>query len=79
MYVNCTARRESDAKAKKRRLGVLRQLREYNDPQLWGSVSSLVLEDGELDLEGVIEDTEDVETLEWCLTSCVGKDLRQLL
>ena len=78
MYVNCTARVEDDTSARNRRLGVLRQLREYNDPQLWGSVSSLVLEDGELDLDGVIEDTEDVETLEWCLTSCVGKDLLKL-
>ena len=79
MYVNCTAKGESFEDARNRRLGVLRQLREYNDPQLWERVSSLVLEDGELDLDGVIEDTECVETLEWCLTSCVGKDLRQLL
>ena len=83
MYVNCTAQGEDHTAARSRRLSVLKQLRECNDPQLWGEVSSLVLDNGLftnglLDLEDVILSTVDVNTLEWCLTSCVGKDLRQL-
>ena len=77
MYVNCTAQGEDDTAARSRRLRVLRELRGYNDPQLWGSVSSLILDDGELDLAGAVT-SGDAEIMNWCLTWCVGKDLRYL-
>ena len=78
MYVNCIAKEEDNYDAMSRRLRVLLQLREYNDPQLWGSVSPLILDHGKLVLNFVIT-SADVAMLEWCLTSCVGKDLRGLL
>ena len=77
MYVNCTAQGEDGAAARSRRIRVLRELREYDDPQLWGEVSSLVLKKGELDLMGVIRSTVDVETVEWILSS--ANDIRRLL
>ena len=78
MYVNCTAQGEDDAAACRRRLRVLRELREINDPQLWGAVSSLVLtNNGWLDLTGVIRNTVDVQAVEWILTS--ANDIRRLL
>ena len=74
MYVNCTV---NDHDAAGRTLRVLQELRVYDDPQLWGNISHLVLENGRLNLRGVMK-TTDVETLEWFLDSCVANDVRKL-
>ena len=63
MSVNCTVKGENKDDAMRRRLRALRLLREYNDPQLWGNVSSLVLDDGKLDLRGIVKKAH-VDTLE---------------
>ena len=78
MYVICTAEGDIWREVSSRNLRVLGQLWEFNDPQLWRFVSSLVLKNGELELTGVIGSSADVIALEWCLTSCVRKDLRVL-
>ena len=79
MCVYCTAQGEDDGDAAARRLRVLRQLRAYNDPQLWRHVSHLVLgEGGKLDLDTVIKTTEAVETLFWFLMSSAANDVRVL-
>ena len=80
MCVNCTAQEEDVAAANSRILRVLRELRAYSDPQLWEHVSHLVLGvNGLLDLSGVIEATDDVDTLVTFLVSSAGKDVRELL
>ena len=78
MYVNCTAKGKSATDAAERRLRVLRQLKEYNNPQLWGTVSPLILDDGKLDLTGVITGS-NIGSLEWVLTTCAVDDVRKLL
>jgi hypothetical protein len=64
MYVNCTVKGERGKDAAERRLRVLKQLKEYNDPQLWGNVSPLILDDGKLDLTGVITGSSRPQTEE---------------
>jgi len=81
MYVNFTAQGEDYAAANSRTLRVLQELRAYNDPLLWGEVSSLVLDNrhlskGMLDLDGVIRSSFDLEAVEWILTST--NDVRTL-
>ena len=81
MCVNYTAQGEDNAAATSRRLRVPRELRENDDPQLWGEVSSLVLDNrhlskGMLDLDGVIRSSFDLEAVEWILTST--NDVRSL-
>ena len=78
MYVNCTAKGKSATDAAERTLRVLKQLKEYNDPQLWGTVSPLILDDGTLDLRGVISGS-NINLLEWVLTTCAVDDVRKLL
>ena len=78
MYVNCTVKGERGKDAAERRLRVLKQLKEYNNPQLWGTVSPLILDDGTLDLRGVITGS-NISLLEWVLTTCAVDDVRKLL